>query len=153
MIPITENRLCVRNPASRLLQIGQNSEKWQWRHNLPIWLPRQHFWCCFVSLVKFSFWSNFHVNIITGFGIMTIFFYKRLTRNLEFRNTPVWVFPNIWRLGWVMDTKFKRISLIECYWMLQNVRVTAFTVFELLREIQLGGSLKLPPSPHHPDYG
>ena len=33
--------------------------------------------------------------------------------------------------------------------MLQNARVTAFTVFELLREIQLGGGLKLhpPPSP------
>ena len=32
-----------------------------------------------------------------------------------------------------------RMSLIECYWMLQNLRVTAFTVFELLRENQLGG--------------
>ena len=64
------------------------------------------FWCCFVSLVKFSYWSKFHVNIITGSGIMTIFFYKRLTRNPEIGNTPVWVLPNIWRLGRVMDTKF-----------------------------------------------
>ena len=39
-----------------------------------------------------------------------------------------------------------RMSLIECYWMLQNSRVTAFTVFELCRENQLGG-LKLPPPP------
>ena len=31
-----------------------------------------------------------------------------------------------------------QMSLIECYWMLQNSRVTAFTVFELLRENQLG---------------
>ena len=30
-------------------------------------------------------------------------------------------------------------SLIECYWMLQNSRVSAFTVFELLRVNQLGG--------------
>ena len=29
-----------------------------------------------------------------------------------------------------------RMSLIKCYWMLQNVRVTAFTVSELLRENQ-----------------
>ena len=36
---------------------------------------------------------------------MTIFFYKGLTGNLEIRNTPVWVLPNIWRLGWVRDTK------------------------------------------------
>ena len=64
------------------------------------------FWLCFVSLVKFSYWSKFHVNIITGSGIMTIFFYKGLTRNSEIKNTPVWVLPNIWRLGRVMDTKF-----------------------------------------------
>ena len=35
----------------------------------------------FVSLVTFSYWSKFHVNIITGSGIITIFFYKGLTRN------------------------------------------------------------------------
>ena len=33
-----------------------------------------------------------------------------------------------------------RMSLIECYWMLQNSRFAAFTVLELLRENQLGGS-------------
>ena len=59
----------------------------------------------FVSLVNFSYWSKFHVNIITGSGIMTIFFHKGLTRNPEIRNTSVWVLPNIWRLGEVMDTK------------------------------------------------
>ena len=37
-----------------------------------------------------------------------------------------------------------RMSLIECYWMLQNSRVTAFTVFELLRENQLGGGYSYP---------
>ena len=41
----------------------------------------------------------------TGSGIMTIFFYKGLTRNFEIENTPVWVLPNIWKLGQVMDTK------------------------------------------------
>ena len=64
------------------------------------------FWHCFVSLVKVSYWSTFHVNIISASGIMTIFFYKGLTRNPEIGNTPVWVLPNIWRLGRVMDTKF-----------------------------------------------
>ena len=64
------------------------------------------FWRCFISLVKFSYWSKFHVNIITGSGVMTIFFYKGLTRNPEIGNTPVWVLPNIWRLGRVRDTKF-----------------------------------------------
>ena len=32
-----------------------------------------------------------------------------------------------------------RTSLIKCYWFLQNARVTAFTVSELLRENQQGG--------------
>ena len=43
----------------------------------------------FVSLVKFSYWSKFHVNIITGSGIIRIFFYKGLTRNPEIGNTLV----------------------------------------------------------------
>ena len=32
------------------------------------------FKCCFVSLVNFSYWSKFHINIITGSGVMTILF-------------------------------------------------------------------------------
>ena len=64
------------------------------------------FWRCFVSLVKFCNWSKFHINIITGSGIITIFFCKGLARNPEIGNTPVWVLPNIWRLGRVMDIKF-----------------------------------------------
>ena len=65
------------------------------------------FFCSwFVSLVNFSCWSKFHVNIITGSGIMTISFYKGLTKTAEIGNIPVWVLPNIWRLGRVMDTKF-----------------------------------------------
>ena len=64
------------------------------------------FWRCFVSLLTFSYWSKLHVNIITGSEIIAIFFYKGLTRKPEIENIPVWVFPNIWRLGWVMDTKF-----------------------------------------------
>ena len=46
-----------------------------------------------------SYRSMFHVNIFTGSGVMTILFYKRLTRIPEMGNTPVWVLPNIWRLG------------------------------------------------------
>ena len=60
----------------------------------------------FVSLFKFIDWSKFHVNIITDSGVMTIFLYKGLTRNLDIGNTSVWVLPNIWRLGQVRDTEF-----------------------------------------------
>ena len=42
-----------------------------------------------------------------------------------------------WGKLWIPN--LARMSLIECYWMLQNSRVTAFTVLELLRENQLEG--------------
>ena len=51
------------------------------------------FWSGFVSLVKSSYWSKFHVNIITGSGIMTIFFCKGLTRNPEIGK--IWLPPLI----------------------------------------------------------
>ena len=69
--------LYIGNLASRLLQIGHELEKWQWHHN-----------------------------IITGSGVMRIFFCKRLTRNLGVENTPVCVLLNIWRLGQARNTNF-----------------------------------------------
>ena len=73
---------------------------------MPSWRHRQFFWCCFVSLGKFSYWSKFHVNIITSSRVLAIFFHKGLTKNLEIGNIPVWLLSNIWRLGWVRNTKF-----------------------------------------------
>ena len=40
-----------------------------------------------------------------------------------------------WTELWIPH--LSRMSLIECYWILQNSRVTAFTIFELLRENRL----------------
>ena len=57
-----------------------------------------------ISLVKFSCWPKFHVNIMTG--VTKIFSYKGLTRNLEIVNTPLWVLSSILRLGQVRDTEF-----------------------------------------------
>ena len=48
----------------------------------------------------------FYVNIISSSGVMTIFVYKKLNRNAEIRNNPVWALPNIWTLGRVRNTKF-----------------------------------------------
>ena len=46
-----------------------------------------------------------------------------------------------------------RFSLIKCYLILQNARVTAFTVTELLRENQQGGGGVKLPYPHPPRLG
>ena len=71
----------------------------------------------FVSLVNLSYWSKFHVIIITASGVMLIFFNKGLARNPEIENTLVWVLPNIWRLEWVGDNKLllntKRIPRLQ----------------------------------------
>ena len=61
------------------------------------------FWGCCAFLAKFSYWSKFHVNNITGSRAMKICLCKGLSRNPEIRNTPVWVFLNIWGLGLVRD--------------------------------------------------
>ena len=58
------------------------------------------------SLVKLSYWSMFHVNIITGSLVMTIFLQRGLTRNPEIGITCVCVLPNIWRLEQIRDIKF-----------------------------------------------
>ena len=52
-----------------------------------------------------------------------------------------------WGELWIPN--LARMSVIKCYWMLQNSRFTAFTFFELLREKQLGEGKITPPS--HPD--
>ena len=92
------------------------------------------FWRCFVSLVKFSYWSKFHVNFITGSGIMTIFFYTGLTeiRKSEIPPSEFCPMSGDWGEFWVPN--LVRMSLIEYYWMLQNSRVTSFTVLELLKD-------------------
>ena len=103
------------------------------------------FWRCCVYFVNFSYWSKFYVNAITGSRVMTIFLHKGLTRNPEIGNTPVWVLPNIWRLGQVRETKFSKNTPNEFYWMLQNATVTAFTCFWVIKRKPKGGDKITPP--------
>ena len=135
-------RLCVWNPASGMLQIGQKSKKW---HDVKVKL----FWRCFFSLVKFSYWSKFHISINNGVGIMAIFFDKGLTRNLEIGNTPVWVLHNIWRLGRVMDIKFGTNVSNRMLLNAAKFHDYSFYRFWVLRENQRGGRgwVKLPHPP------
>ena len=90
---------------------------------------------------------------------MTNFIYQGLTRNPEIGNTSVWVFPNIWRLGQVSDTKFNTnasneilLNAAKCQVLNYKCKITAFTVSELLWKNQKegGGGIKITPhqSPH-----
>ena len=132
---------CVWNVVSQLLQISHKSEKWKWRYNLSTWRHRQFFCCCCcchscVSLAKVSHWSRIHVNIITSSRVMKFFLYDGLTRNPQTRNFPVWVLPNIWRLGKSATPDLTGMSLMKSYLMLQNGMVIDFNVSDLLRENQ-----------------
>ena len=72
---------------------------------------------------------------------MTIFVYKGFDNksgNWKYPSPPpAEFFSSMWRLGQVRDAKFG-MSQIKNYLMLQNARLTAFTVFELLKESHRG---------------
>ena len=104
------------------------------------------FWCCFISLVKFSYLSKFHVDIITGSRVTTISFYKGLTRNPETENTPVWVLPNIWRLDWVMNTKLCTNVSIKILLNAAKCQGCSFYCFWVIKRKPTGGEVKLPPT-------
>ena len=89
--------------------------------------------------------SNFHVNTITGSGIMAVFVYKKLTRKWEVVNTPSEFCPisGDWDKSGIPN--FAQMYLMKSYWMLQNARVTAITVSELLRRNKQGVKVLLPP--------
>ena len=105
MINLKSNKL-VKNLMKK--NPLKNQEKLIWMIIINTLLGKKLVGRCFVSLVKLSYWFKFHINIITGSGIMTISFYKGLTRNLEIWSNHVWVLPNIWRLGQDGNTKFDR---------------------------------------------
>ena len=136
----------VRSPDySKLAKNPKNDNDVKiFRHDVIV----NFFWRCFVSLVKFSYWSKFHLNIVTGPEIITIFFYKGLTRNPEIGNTPVWVSPNIWRLEQVMDTKYG--TNVSNKILLYAAKFQGFSsyCFWLIKGKPTGGiKLPLPPTP------
>ena len=94
-----------------------------------------------------SYWSKFHVNIITGSGVMTIFFYKGLTRNPEIRNTPIWVLPNIRRLGQIRDTKFGTNVSNKILLKAAKCQAYSFHRFCVIKG-KPTGRIKLTPPPH-----
>ena len=79
----------------------------------------------------FSMYDMQFSRLMTGSGVMIIFAYQSKIPPSEF-------FPisEDWcKLG---IPNLAQMSLIKCYWMLQNAWVTAFTDSELLTENQQG---------------
>ena len=142
-VPTNEN-ISFTSCASRIRLPDCSKFAKNWKNDNSVTICRhdiiiRFFWRCFVFLVKLSYWSRFHVNIITGSGVMAVFFYRGLTRNPETEYKPVWVFRNIWRQGRVRDMKFGTNASYGFYrfWVVKGKPT---------------GRLKLlPPRPAHPD--
>ena len=81
-------RVCIQNLALGLLQIAHDlkndNEVTIFWHEIII----TFFWGDFVSLVKFSYWSKFHGNIIVGVMTSSYFVLFRIYQKLGNRKYP-----------------------------------------------------------------
>ena len=105
------------------------------------------FWRCLVSLVKFSYWVKFYVNIKTDSGAIWQFSFIKDWPEIwksEIPSSEFYPISGDW--GKVALAHLAQMFLIKSYWIVQNSKVTVFTVSELLRENQLGGKITLSPS-------
>ena len=110
---------------------NHKSKKCWWHHSLLTQNHCQFFgWSC-VSLIKFSCWSKFLVNIIIGFGVMTIFLYKGFDQKSgNWKYPPSEVCTITGDCGKLEIPNLAWIFLMKIYLMLQNVRFTVFIVYK-----------------------
>ena len=102
------------------------------------------FWRCRIFIVNFSNWSKSHVSIITISGVMTISDWPEVRKSKILAYTFCSVSGYLGKLG---IPSLAQMSIIKCYWMLDNARITAFTISELLMENQTGeGKVSLTPT-------
>ena len=102
---------------------------------------------CRISLVNFSYWFKFYINIKNGSGVMRVFAYKELTRNPNIGNTPVGILPNIWRLGQVRDTKFGTNVFNKKLLNAAKFQGYSFCRFWVIKRKQTGSKIAPPPLP------
>ena len=104
------------------------------------------FWRYFVSLVNFSSGANFMsiLSLVLKLWQFTVIRDWPETRQSEIPPSEFCQIFGDWGELWIPN--LARVSLMKCYWMLPNDRVTTFTISELLRENQQGGD-NITPSP------
>ena len=134
-------RLCIRNPASELPPNYHKLEKWQWL--IIVWYD---------VIVNFFFDGVLFLllSLVIDPGFLSVsslvvelsqFSYVRDWP--EIRNSEVppsessdLISGGLGKLG-IPD--LARMSLIKCYWMLENARITGFTISELINQQRGGG--------------
>ena len=89
------------------------------------------FWWSCVSLIKFSCWSKFLVNVIIGFGVMTIFLYKGFDQKSgNWKYPPSEVCTITGDCGKLEIPNLAWMFLMKIYLLLQNVRFTICIVYK-----------------------
>ena len=118
-------------------------------------------------LIKKKTMTSYFANMTSSSKFFYVFFLlSSLVTGSRFLSTS-WLVLELWKFSFIKDwpevrkseippsefcpisgdwgklgiPNFARMSLIKSYWILQNARVTAFTVSELLRENQQGGKI------------
>ena len=84
----------------------------------------------------FSYWSKFHVNIITGSRVATIRNWAEIWKS-KIPPSEFWPISEDWDDLQIPNSAGR--SLMKCYWMMQKARITAFAVSQLLRKTQQEG--------------
>ena len=116
-----------------------------WKNNIDVTIFRHGAIVIFYDVAVFPLLNlSYSSNMIFGPVVMTIFVYKVLTRNPKIGNTPVWVLPNISRLGKLRMPNYARISRMKSYWMLQNLSFYIFWFIKGKNRGWGGGSKNTP---------
>ena len=121
-----------------MLQIGHKLKNWQWHHNFLAWCHRHFFNVAVFPLSNLVTGPSFISMSLLVLELWQFSFIRDWPEIRKSEISPSAFYPNWDDLG---KPNLARMSLIECHWMLRNARVTAFTVFELLREKQHGGKI------------
>ena len=131
-------RPCIWNLASGWLQIGHIYKR-QWRRNLPKWRHCIFFFFFFFDIAMFLLSS-----LVTGLSFMSIsqlvlelwqfsFSFNDWPEIRKLEIPPSQFCPLYKDWGQLGIPNLAGMFAIKCYWMLQNAKVIAFTLSELLR--------------------
>ena len=101
-----ESRMSLLNSSKLLTNWKSDDDILIWQHNFIV----KYFWSCRVSLIKFSYWSKFHVNIITGSGIFLL--WPEMEKSEKFLS-EFFAIPG----DWVKDIIFDTNVSDESYWI------------------------------------
>ena len=118
-------RLCIRNPASGLLQISCKLEKMRMTSHFADLTSSSNFYDVVLFLL-ISYWSKFYVNIITGSGVKTILFWPWIWKS-EIPLSEFCPISEDWdELG---IPNLARMFLMKCYWILAKCQGCRFYRF------------------------